>query len=254
MEHFYREIIDYMRGAGKRLASNAGSTRDIGVTKQYLTDEDIRIERDLKNLIDRLGPDHSVFAEEENDDFRGTSNVWAIDPISSTKNYIEGLPHYAIVVTHLLHGEAQFAAVYDPSSEELFTAQRNRGAYVNDSKLTMPEDLSGPILFRISHQWKDGDRARTIQESLEQYELQTNTDSMAINYCALAQGKVAGFVCLAKDSFPNFAGTLIVNEAGGIAANEYGNTDIDPSDRIFVAASRTRFSELLGVITAVHAR
>ncbi|HEY1074485.1 MAG TPA: inositol monophosphatase family protein [Patescibacteria group bacterium] len=250
MESTYSEIIEFITDAGKRLKEESGKVKDIGITKQYLTEEDLRIERGLTDIITKLGDDHSVFAEEENDNFQATSNVWVIDPISSTKNFIEGRPHYAIVVSHILDGQAQFAAVYDPSIDKLFTAYRGKGSFMNGVSVNIDNKVENKkVIFRISSQWRETDSLKELEDALANYELATNTDSVAIHYCDLLRGRVSGVICFAKDSFPNFAGSFLVNEAGGKATNREGSSNLNPTDRIFIAGSQSQYAKLFSIVT-----
>ena len=98
MEKVCREIIDFIVSSGKRIAKRAGNIEDIGVKKQYLTEEDLAIERGMKEIIKKHCPTHEFFAEEEHDSFPENEDVWIADPISGTISLIEGLPYYAIVV------------------------------------------------------------------------------------------------------------------------------------------------------------
>lgn len=252
MDAIYAEIIEFITDAGKRIKDESGKIKDIGITKQYLTEEDLRIERGLTEIITKLGEDHSVFAEEENDNFQATENVWVIDPISSTKNFIEGRPHYAIVVTHVLDNVAQFAAVYDPSVDELFTAYFGKGTSLNGVPLEVDTSSKNKkIIFRISSDWRDTASINELKGALHGYEITTNTDSIAVHYCDLLRGRVSGVICFAKDSFPNFAGSFLVNQAGGKATNIAGELNLNPADRIFIAGNQLEYAKLFSAVTQV---
>lgn len=152
MQIDYQKIIDFILTSGKRLATRAGNIADIGITKTDLTEEDLAIERGLKNIISSFGNDHVLYAEEENDLFQKTDNIWVIDPISGTESFIRGLPHYSIVLTHLVKHKAVFAAVYDPSVDELFTAYLNKGAFLNGQPIKVSQGCD-KIILRPSNVW-----------------------------------------------------------------------------------------------------
>lgn len=249
MESVYDQIITFVTDAGALLKEKSGKIADIGVMKQFLTAEDLRIERGLKEIIATLGDSHSVYAEEENDDFQMTPNVWVMDPISSTKSFIEGQPHYAIVVAHVLNEEVHFAVVYDPSVDELFTARKGQGVLLNGQKLTVNENLTNKIILRVSSEWRDKDFVKEIEEKLNGTELVHVSGSVALPYCDIARGRMSGYVCLAKDSFPHFAGAFIVQEAGGCATNEKGSVNLDPVDRIFIAGTQTEYPKLFTAVS-----
>ena len=80
---------------------------------------------------------------------------------------------------------------------------------------------------------------------LSDYEVENNRYSMAVNHCHVADGRVDGLVAYTKDAFPEFAGGLIVREAGGRFTNIEGQSDILPTDRIFIAGKPNTYDRLL---------
>jgi len=81
MKLLYSQICIYLKQAGQRLITLQGSVQDIGITKKYLTEEDIRIERELSDMVLCTFPDHSIYAEEEHEHFMNSQNLWVFDPI-----------------------------------------------------------------------------------------------------------------------------------------------------------------------------
>ena len=120
----YQQAIDFVLESGKRIVIKAGQIQDIGILKQYVTDEDLFIERSFKDLVSKFG--HTLYAEEENFNYKNSQDIWVMDPISGTKTFIKGLAHYAIVASHLHNSENVFSVVYDPSVNELFVAQKGQ--------------------------------------------------------------------------------------------------------------------------------
>ena len=92
-ESLYHTITEYILSSGKRLLTKAGTIQDIGIAKQYLTEEDLAIERGFKEIVE--GEGHALYAEEENADFLKRDDVWVMDPISMTSSFIKGLGHYS---------------------------------------------------------------------------------------------------------------------------------------------------------------
>lgn len=242
----YKKITDFMVESGKRLVTKAGRVKDIGITKADLTEEDLAIENGLHEIIDSFGVPHSFYSEEVYDIYKPDHNIWIADPISGTLNFINNNPHYAIVVSHILNGEVVFAAVYDPSTDELFTANKGKGAYLN-GQLIKVGDGQNKVLIRESIAWQRPLTASAIKLALKMYQTEENPYSMALNYCWVAQGKYDGIVSMTKDTFPEFAGSLIVQEAGGVYTNHEGN-NISVDDRIFVGGNKLIYPELLNVV------
>jgi myo-inositol-1(or 4)-monophosphatase len=253
MDTLYTEIIEYVITSGKRLVRKAGKIKDIGIRKKYLTEEDIRIEKELKKIIHHYDPQHGFFAEEQNDIFINKENVWVVDPISGTRAFIKGLPHYGIVVSHIWNQKIMFALIFDPSVNELFTAYHDRGAYLNNSKIKIlnRRHQNLRIIFQFSDIWKDDSVVKKIFSVLSNFDLSRNYNSHAVNYCHVACGRYDGVISLTKDSFTEFAGSLIVKEGGGIFTNLYGNETINPADRVFIAGENATYKKLKKAIEKV---
>ncbi len=255
MQQVYNQLIKFMVTSGKRLAKRAGKIEDIGVTKKYLTEEDIKVERGFKEIIKKGFPTHKFFAEEENDNFLQSDDVWVCDPISGTRTFIKGLAHYGMVISHIHKGETVFAAVYDPSVDDLYTAYKNKGTYLNKNRIKIIDsNLSKPkIVFHPSLVWEDNqpDATREIFEKLTKFKLYRTYNSQAINYCHMVRGIYDGIVLLAKDSFVDFAASLIVREAGGKFTNLNGQTNINSSDRVFIAGSDSVYKILKQLVDSV---
>ncbi len=243
MEEKYKDIIDFIVDSGNRLLLRAGNVKDIGVMKINLTEEDLAIERGLKSLVSRFGRDQKVYAEEENNVFERSANLWVIDPISGTHRFIEGKSHYAIVLTHLVNHQPQFAVVYDPSVKELFTAYGQQGAYLN-GKAIQVSDRTNRVIIRPSLAWKEPEVITKVLEFVKDKEVDKNFYSMAVNYCKVASGRADGVIAFTKDTFPEFAGQLIIKEAGGRFTNIDGGEKIQPRDRIFVGGNIQSYNEL----------
>lgn len=243
----YKKIIDFILISGKRLRERAGKIKDIGISKTDLTEEDLKIERGLKEIISSFGENHLLYAEEENTMFQKSDNVWVADPISGTANFIKGNPHYSIVISHLVKNETVFAAVYDPSIDELYTAYKNKGAFLNGQAIQVGKGI-GKILFRESGGWKQPEIIAEAKNILKDFVLEENKYSMAINYCWVAAGRYDGVVSFTKDSFPEFAGGFIIKESGGKFTNLREEATIKPSDRIFIGGNKDEYLKLISLI------
>lgn len=243
METNYQKILSFMFKSGERLLARAGKIADIGITKKDLTDEDFAIESGFKEIITQFGSDHILYAEEENTVYKHSDNVWVVDPISSTASFIAGLPHYAIVAAHLIRGRVAFAAVYDPSVNEMFTAYKDKGAFLNGELIKLSNEQA-KIVFLESAVWKEPEIISRTKEAIKDYSLERNRFSFAVNYCWVACGRFDGVVSFTKDSFPEFAGGFIIQEAGGQFTNINGESNINSTDRIFVGGGKKIYKDI----------
>lgn len=243
MEKIYDELIEFIVSSGKRIAQRAGHIDDIGVKKQYVTEEDIAIEKGMEEIIKKNHPTHEFFAEEEHDSFHENEDVWVADPISGTKTFIQGLPHYGIAIAHTKNKVTQFGAVYDPSADELFVAYKGKGAFLNGNRIFVSNEAK-KVIFNLSSGWKDEKSGQEMLKKLEQFEMSRNQNSHAVNLCHVACGRYDGAMCFGKDSFPIFAGGIIIQEAGGIFTNKEDRSNFDHGDRVFAGGNKIMYEKL----------
>ena len=253
MEEVYKEVLDFVVSSGKRIKKKAGKIKELDLAKKEVTEEDFIIERGIKKIIKRFNPKHELFAEEENNKFPNAQDIWIADPISGTKIFIEGKPHYAIVVAHMRNKEVQFAAVYDPSVDELYTAFLGKGAFLNGCKINVTKNEKDlKIIFNRSHVWKERIESEEMVKKLSKFDTQVNEErSFAVNYCYVALGKYDGFVAFTKDVFPEIAGSLIIKEAGGVFKTQSGENQLNPKECVFVGGNKFAYNQLKDLVKGV---
>lgn len=214
----YEKIINKIKELGDQLPKIAGSVEDIGVKKSYLTEWDIKIETELTDLVKTFPGEHSFFAEEISNTFSDAENVWIMDPISNTFNFIYGLPHYSIVLSHVYKGTVVFAVVYDPSTQELFTAEKGKGAFLNGKQIKV-SDRTNKLAVLIGPHLNPSNSYRSnilkIIESISSFATIRTFGSVGVHYAYVACGRVDVAITKNKDVFPEYAGKLLVEEAGG---------------------------------------
>jgi myo-inositol-1(or 4)-monophosphatase len=158
------------------------------------------------------------------------------------------LPNYGIVIAYTKNKIVQFAAAYDPSVDELFTAYIGKGAFLNGKKISVSKG-DKKMIFNLSSAWKNQKRADELLTILSNFDLFRVRSSFAISLCHVACGRYDGIISLCKDSFPIFAGSLMIQEAGGVLTNERGDSIIDPIDRVFIGGNKQTYEKLLSLIT-----
>ncbi len=245
----YEQVVDLVRRCGDELVGKAGNIDDIGVKKQSLTEQDIGIEQAITVLVKSFGSDHLVFAEELSDQYVAGDNVWIIDPISCTYNYLHGLPHYAVVVSHLHYGEVDFAVVYDPSMKELFCSERGKGVWLNEQPVKVNHKQNDLCYLFDSHSSDVAQRKKNIlllDELFDQARIR-NVGSFGLQYAYVACGRVEAAVSLNKDVYPEFAGQLLVEEAGG-KFTDFGGQPLTIDTRCVVASNGLVHEQILGTV------
>jgi myo-inositol-1(or 4)-monophosphatase len=235
----YNDLIQKIVDLGNQLPSIAGKIADIGEKKQCLTAKDIEIENELSKIILKFEGGHSIYAEELHSNFIKEDNVWVIDPISNTFNFIHGLPHYTIVLSHIHKGVIMFAVVYDPSTKELFTAEKGSGTFLNGQKVSVSKNNDDIALLVGPHLSPKGvyrEGTLKILERLSKIGNIRTFGSVGLHYAYVACGRVHGAVTKNKDTFPEFAGKLLVEEAGGKFTDFHGN-ELEVETHGIIAAS-----------------
>ncbi|MES2213272.1 MAG: inositol monophosphatase [Patescibacteria group bacterium] len=236
----YQQIIDKIIKLGDSLPSLAGDIADIGKNKQWLTKKDIEIETELKKLISTFSGNHSVYAEELNDVFVKNENVWIIDPISNTINFIHGLPHYSVVLSHLYQGEVLFSVVYDPSNKELFTAEKGKGTFLNGNSVKVSNRTKDFIFLGPGLMLPEplNERALKILSLISTQGSVRILGSLGVHYAYVACGRADVAISFNKDTFPEFAGKLLVEEAGG-KFTDFHDKPLTPTTYGVIATSGT---------------
>lgn len=248
MDLNYDQIIKYMVNEGKNLVSVSKNIPD-SERANFFKDADIKIERGLKDLIKDFGEDHELFSEEENFLFKKSKNTWIADPISGTQSLLNGLPHFCLVIAHLVDNETKFACIYDPSVDELFTAYLGKGAFLNGKQIFVSKEKRQVIVRGVMH-YSDTELVQKILLlTQKKFEVEKSYYSYAFDYCSVARGLIDGVISLTKDSFPEFAGGLIVQEAGGIFTNQNGDSNLNETDRIFILGNKDTYSELFNIVS-----
>ena len=233
----YQKIISKIIELGDTLPEISGRILDIGKAKLHLSEKDIEIEKELTNLIQTFSGSHSVYAEELHDNFIEDENVWIIDPISSTVNFIHGMPHYSIVLSHIHKGSLLFAVVYDPSSKELFTAERGGGAFLNGKKINVSNNKNDLLcLINRSRKYMGEKSPKTTEAVSKNVNTMRDIGSLGVHYAYVACGRADIAISFNIDTFPEFAGKLLVEEAGGKFTDFTGN-DLGVKTRGIVASN-----------------
>ena len=186
------------------------------------------------------------------DAVRAAENVWIIDPLDGTTNFIHGLPQFAVSIAHMQRGALMNALVYDPSRDELFTATKGRGAFLNDRRIRVSkrqridESLIGTgFPFR-----RIGDVDRylgMLKRVMERTAGVRRPGAAALDLAYVACGRYDGFFELGLAPWDVAAGALLISEAGGLITDLTGEGDYLFGETV-VAATPKVFSGLLPLL------
>jgi len=136
--------IQAARKAGSLILQYRRQMESIPVEKKarhdYVTEVDRQAERTIIAEIRRHHPDHAFLGEEEGRKGDG-DYLWIIDPLDGTSNYLHGIPHYAVSIALAVKGQLEVGVIYDPIRDELYTAMRGEGAFLNSVRIRVSQRL-----------------------------------------------------------------------------------------------------------------
>ncbi len=252
--------VELVRAAGARLKSVA---KDVVVShkgedeRDVLTTTDLEINTFLLERIKAAYPDHEVFSEEGSGTTKeGVAYEWFLDPIDGSANFSRGIPHFSVCVGLLHSGVPVAAAVYNPITDELFSFDEGKGAYLNGSPIhvsAVQEPRQAQALFVIGHQpplWDWG--AAVFRSFLENMKKTKSLGSSALDLCFLAAGRADIVVYGTLTTRDAVSAISIVRAAGGEVYTLEG-VPVDFSTRrqtIIAAANKSLFAKVLPLLHA----
>lgn len=199
------------------------------VDGSLLTEADVASQRVLSRVLPaiRQAP---VIGEEMSQDqqlerwLAGAEGLWCVDPVDGTSNFVNGLPYFSVSVALLLEGRPVLGVVYNPVAQELFWAERGRGAFLNGEKLPIKTRvpalrgaMAGVDLKRLP---------RRLAERLAgapPYASQRNYGASTLDWCYTAAGRFDVYVHGGQKLWDYAAGALILAEAGGAMSTLEGD-------------------------------
>jgi len=183
-------------------------------------------------IVDRLlgsFPDHAILGEEGEDQALTTADhLWVVDPIDGTTNYVHGIPQYCVSIAYAERGEILVGAVYDPQRDEMFTAVRGCGAFLNGHpiRVTRRSTLDTTVVATGFYYERGEAMERTLATIRELFGCGIRGvrrfGSAALDLCWLACGRYDAFFEYRLSVWDFAAGALLVREAGGRCEDRAG--------------------------------
>ena len=196
----------------------------------YVTVYDEKVQAFLIENIKKIYPNATFIAEEKDNDNNALNSelCFIIDPIDGTTNFIRNYKTSSISVGVFSKGVGVFGAVLNPYLNELFTAEKGNGAYLNDQKITVSDkDFSQTIFaFGSSPYYKQELGEKTFEVAKKLFFACADvrrSGSAALDFCNLASGRIDLFFECRLSPWDFAAGSVIVKEAGGIITDMDGN-------------------------------
>lgn len=222
----------------ERLARQAGRILSDGYEKDHqvdykgtidlVTEVDHASEEFLIDEISQLFPGHSFLAEESGASEGQTEHLWIIDPLDGTVNYAHGVPMFCVSIAYSYRGEVKLGAVYDPLRDELFTAERGKGSWLNGRplKAASVDELKKSLLvtgFGYDVWHSELNNFDNFVKFAKMSQGVRRLGSAALDLCYVAAGRFDGYWEIAIKPWDIAAGGLVAQEAGAIVTKADGD-------------------------------
>ncbi len=245
------------RKAGRGLIRDFGELENLQVSMKgpadFVSTADKRTERILVEELTRARPGYN-FLVEESGVIEGPdkSHRFIIDPLDGTTNFLHSIPHFAISIALEREGQLASAVVFNPVTDEMFTAERSHGAYLNEKRLriaarkSLPESLIAtgiPFLGRDGHERFLGELAAVMNATAGVRRF----GAAALDLAYVAAGRFDGFWERGLHAWDIAAGVLLVREAGGFVSDMEGRAPALDAGHI-LAANEALHPQLLKLL------
>lgn len=249
------KIIQIVKEAGKIILSAHNQENTITAKegkKNFVTMYDVAVQEFLFKELGKAFPDADFVGEEGESNLTSKALRFIIDPIDGTTNFMQDYRCSCISVALCKENEVFAGVVYNPYTNEIFSAEKDNGAYLNGEKISVSDrPLSdGLALFGTSpyHPENTDETFALLRKVFDLSRDIRRSGSAAYDICMVACGRCEVFFEKALQPWDIAAGTLILNEAGGTAMN-YNSKEIDfsmPNDVIF--ANPTSYEEFITLL------
>ncbi len=227
-------MIKASEKASKALIRDFGEIEKLQVSvkgpSDFVSNADTKAEKIIIEELMKAKKNYSIISEENgsvvNKDYK---NVWIIDPIDGTSNFLHGVPHFAISIALRSNNEIISGLIYDPIKDEMFHAEKGNGAFFNNQRIKVSKKKEiDACLFATGGK-------NIVLDNLTM----RKTGSAALDMAYVAAGRFDGFFQKNLNIWDIAAGIVLVKEAGGIV----NNIDLLKKDNITVKASSVEINE-----------
>ncbi|WP_395688727.1 inositol monophosphatase family protein [Caenimonas koreensis] len=221
----------------------------------FVTEVDHASEDAIIETLLTAYPSHGIWAEEsgKTHGVKDADNVWIIDPLDGTTNFIHGFPVYCVSIALAVRGKVEQAVIYDPSRNDLFTATKGRGAYMNERRLRVSKRIDlRQCLISTGFPFRPGDNFNNYLRMMSDVMTRTaglrRPGAAALDLAYVAAGFTDGFFETGLSPWDVAAGSLLVQEAGGLIGNFTGESDF-LEQKECVAGNPKIYGQLVGILS-----
>lgn len=232
----YNVMTAAARKAARRLVRDFGEVEQLQVSRKgpadFVTTADRTAEQVLRTELQKARPRYGLFLEESGEIIGGdTSNRWIVDPLDGTTNFLHGIPHFAISIALERDGALIAGLVYEPVNDQMFWAEKGRGAYLNDRRLRVSarRHLADSLLATGIPFEGTRDHARFVCELESVMAVSAGIrrfGAASLDLAYVAAGRYDGFWETGLGPWDLAAGIVLMREAGGFVTDIHGGNDM----------------------------
>jgi len=241
-------MVNACRKASRVLIRDFGEIEKLQVSVKgpgdFVTASDKKIEKIIIEELQKARPDYSILSEECGEIKKDESFKWIIDPIDGTSNFLHGVPHFAISIGLEHESEIICGIIYDPIKDEMFTAEKGQGSYVNNQRMRVSSrsKLKDCMIFTGGPRYVSDNR-KAILDEYKKFTSEVNIPirklgSAALDLAYVAAGRADGYWQKDLNYWDIAAGIILVKEAGGYVTDCNGNNDYIKNKSIVAANSK----------------
>lgn len=223
----YNKVLELVKSTRNIIFNRDSFDVNLKGKLDFVTNIDIAVSDYLKAELKNLAPDVDFFCEEE----KGTlkNNCWILDPIDGTTNLVYDYRMSAVSLAHYKNGEILFGVVYNPFTDEIFSAIKGEGAWYNEAtKITVSNrDMKAALIefgINCAHKEKADKNFKIAKAVFENCVDIRRVSCAALDLCYISIGRIDGYFEGVLKPWDIAAGSLILTEAGGIITDYSGNT------------------------------
>jgi myo-inositol-1(or 4)-monophosphatase len=250
-------MIKAAHRAGRSLKRDLGEVEQLQVSlkgpRNFVTAADKRAEEIVREELAKARPDYGFLGEESGaHEGSDKSHRWIVDPLDGTTNFLHGIPHFAVSIALERNGMIVAGLVYKPANDDLFVAERGKGAFLNDQRIRVAgrQRLAEAVVACGLPHYGRGDLAlgrKEIEAAQQHFAGLRRFGAAALDLAWIAAGRFDAYWERDLSSWDMAAGIILVREAGGFVS------DLDGHDAIFTkgqiaAGNETMHRELLKLL------
>ena len=250
-------LVKACRKASKPLIRDFGEIEKLQVSVKgpgdFVTNSDKKVEKILIDELEKARPNYSILSEEIGEIKKDEGFKWIIDPIDGTSNFLHGIPHFAISIGLEQEKEIICGIIYDPIKDEMFTAEKGQGAYLNNQRMRVANrsKLTDCIIFTGGPR-RDSKEKEIALKEYEKFSEKVSIPirkmgSAALDMAYVAAGRSDGFWQRNLNYWDIAAGIILIKEAGGFVIDFQG-TDKFIENKTIIAGNSKITDEMIEVL------